>query len=102
MPCYQILPQAACDLDECAEYIAKDNHTVALKLYDAAEESYRMLMTQPRLGAQYPSQNPLLSDIRFFPIQGFRKYLVFYRSVDNGIEIIRVLGTSRNIKNILL
>lgn len=98
---YKILIEAERDLDEHAFHISKDNLDAALRLYDAAEETYRMLSEQPKMGEPYPSQNILLSNIRFFPIKGFKKYLVFYRPKGKEIEIIRVLHGSRNIKKIL-
>ncbi|MBN4050039.1 type II toxin-antitoxin system RelE/ParE family toxin [Nitrospira defluvii] len=98
---YRILIEAEKDLDEHAFHIAKDNLNAALRLYDAAKETYRMLSEQAKMGECYPSQNSLLSNIRFFPIKGFKKYLVFYRPSGEEIEIIRILHISRNIKNIL-
>ena len=102
MPCYNVLPQAEHDLDDCAEYIAEDNLEAALRLYDSAENLYQTLAANPQMGEQYPSQNPSLSDIRFFPIPKFKKYIAFYRPTDQGIEVVRVLRVSRNISNILL
>ena len=102
MPDYKILPQAEHDLDNCVEYIARDNLDAALRLYDCSEKTYQLLAKNPNIGGRYPSQNPLLSDVRFFPISDFKKYLAFYRPSDKGIEVIRVLRTSRNIEKILL
>ena len=102
MSFYNILPQAEGDLDECAAYIAEDNLNVALRLYDCADETNKALADNPKMGERYPSQNPLLSDVRFFPILKFKNYLSSYRPTDSGIEIIRVLQTFRDIKNILL
>ncbi len=101
MSLYTILPIAEQDLDNCATHIAKDNLDAALRLYEAAEETYQNLAEFPDMGEIYPSSNNLLLDIHFFPIKGFRRYLVFYQSTSGGIEIIRVISKSRNIRNIL-
>jgi hypothetical protein len=46
--------------------------------------------------------DPAFQDVRFWPIGGFRKYLIFYRSVgDEGIEIIRVLHGARDVANVI-
>ena len=95
MSFYNILPQAEIDLDECAENIATDNLDAALRLYDCASETYKILADNPKMGKKYHSQNSLLSHVRFFPISKYKHYLAFYRPTDNGIEIIRVLRTSR-------
>jgi plasmid stabilization system protein ParE len=31
------------------------------------------------------------------PVQGFPRYLIFYRSAEEGVEIVRVLHSSRDI-----
>jgi toxin ParE1/3/4 len=42
-----------------------------------------------------------LADIRQQGIKGFKKYLVFYRVTDTGVEIIRVIHGARDIEAIL-
>ena len=101
MSLYTIRPIAEKELDGYALYIAKDNLNASLRLYEAAEETYQNLAMFPEMGEIYFSHNPLLSEIQFFPIKGFKKYLVFYQVTPNGIEIIRIINKSRNIKNIL-
>jgi len=101
VPLYTISPVAEQELDEYALYIAKDNLDAALRIYDAAEETYRNLAEFPEMGETYNSSNKLLSHVRFFPIKGFSNYLVFYQRIDKKIEIIRVLNKSKHIRNIL-
>ncbi len=55
----------------------------------------------PGIGASYSHEHPALADVRCSPITGFRKYVVFYRPVADGIEIIRVLHGARDIHGIL-
>ena len=101
MSLYTIRPIAEQELDDYATHIAKDNIDAALRLYDAAEETYKNLSEFPEIGESYPSSNPLLFNIRFFPVKGFKNYLVFYQPLDNHIEIVRIINKSRNIKHIL-
>lgn len=101
MASYTIRPIAEQDLDEYALYIAKDKLDVALRLYEAAEKTYQNLAEFPDMGEKYISSSPLLSGIQFFPIKGFKRYLVFYQTTQDGIEIIRIINKSRKIKNIL-
>ena len=53
------------------------------------------------MGAPYDSSYDHLADLRFFPVFGFEKYLVFYRLQGNDIEITRILHSARNIERIL-
>lgn len=42
-----------------------------------------------------------LANIRQQPIKGFKNYLVFYRSTDSAVEILRVIHGARDIPAIL-
>ena len=46
-------------------------------------------------------ENPELKDIRIWLVKGFEKYLIFYRAIDELVEILRVLHASRNIDGML-
>ena len=55
----------------------------------------------PGLGGMFEGQYFRGKDLRVWPIPGFRRYLVFYRPIDDGVEIIRVLVGSRDLDNAL-
>ncbi|MEG3861553.1 type II toxin-antitoxin system RelE/ParE family toxin [Microcoleus sp. herbarium12] len=42
-----------------------------------------------------------MTDIRQYQIKEFKSYLIFYRSVETGIEILRVLHGMRDLEAIL-
>jgi len=88
---YQIRPQAEADLDGHARNIARDNLEAGLRLYDLAEETYQMLKDMPFTGAIYHTNKSGLMGMRYMPIKGFSRYLVFYKPKDGGVDIIRVL-----------
>jgi plasmid stabilization system protein ParE len=44
---------------------------------------------------------PLFEGIRVFPVSRFKKYLVFYRPIEGGIEVLRVLHGARDIQGLL-
>ncbi len=88
---YQIRPQAEADLDGHARNIARNNLEAGLRLYGLAEETYQLLGDTPYMGAIYHTNKSELMGIRYMPIKGFSRYLVFYKPEDNGVEIIRVL-----------
>ncbi len=66
-----------------------------------AEATCRQLADMPGLGALYGLEHPTLADIRYFPIAGFKNYLVFYRPVAGGVELLRVLHGARDLERIL-
>jgi len=46
-------------------------------------------------------RNPRLRDLRIWPIRGFEKIVIFYRPIEGGIEVVRVLHGARDVKGIL-
>jgi hypothetical protein len=40
--------------------------------------------------------------VRQQAIKGFRRYLIFYRLIDSGVEILRVIHGARDIEDILI
>jgi toxin ParE1/3/4 len=55
----------------------------------------------PGMGTRYDPDELRYADLRYFPVSRFRMYLVFYRPVDGGIEVLRVLHGARDIHGIL-
>jgi hypothetical protein len=47
--------------------------------------------------AFFYSYNPRLKDLRHRHVAGFRKYVIIYRPIDGGIEVVRVVSGRRNI-----
>ena len=90
-PSYQIRPRAEADLDRHAGAIARDNLEAALRLYDRAEETYRMLGETPHMGALHHTTRSELMGMRYAPIKEFSNYLVFYKPRETSVDIIRVL-----------
>lgn len=66
-----------------------------------AEASFARLAAMPGLGATYEPEHPAFAGIRVFPITRFKKYLVFYLPISNGIDVVRVLHGARDIPHIL-
>ena len=55
----------------------------------------------PGMGEQRESTNPRLDGLRVWRIDGFPNHLIFYRPIEGGIEIIRVLHGARDIDAVL-
>lgn len=85
------------DLDELAAFIQRDSPQSALRFLEAADKAFELLARAPELGTRCAFQNPALSELRMWTIQGFQKYVVFYRPIEQGVEIVRVLHGARDI-----
>lgn len=81
--------QAEEDLIAIWLFIAKDNLTAADKLLAKFENVFEILIEQPEFGAARPDIAP---ELWYFPVG---KYLIFYRIIADGIEIVRVVHGSR-------
>ena len=97
----RILPAADADLDEAALYIARDSEEQALRLYDSADATFRLIREHPERWPVYELDHPRLRGIRRCSIVGFRNHLVFYRIDGAVVEVIRILHGARDIMAIL-
>jgi toxin ParE1/3/4 len=88
---YRVSNAARADLDEIWLYIAQDNEEAADRFIKALIGRFPKLASMPRLGRVREELSPRL---RSFPIG---RYVIFYRPIENGIEIVRVLHGARDL-----
>lgn len=81
--------QAAEDLIDIWLYIANDNCMAADKMLSRFESVFETLTEQPEFGA---ARSDIAPDLRHFPVGN---YLVLYRIIEEGVEIMRVVHGSR-------
>lgn len=85
------------DLLRHASYIADRSPEAALRFLDCSRETFERLARFPSLGSRYRPIVPRLSGLRRFRVRSFADYLVFYRTSEGGIEVIRVIHGARDI-----
>jgi toxin ParE1/3/4 len=91
-------PAAVVDIIEVADYIAQTTSlTAADRFIAATDRTFEQLAAMPGMGTRYEPDDPAYADIRYFPVSKFRNYLVFYRPLPDGIEVVRVLHGARDI-----
>jgi toxin ParE1/3/4 len=83
--------KAAQDLIDIGEFIAAHDAGAADRLLDTIDAKCRLLAGQPELGTLREDLAPRL---RFFPVGN---YLIFYRAIPEGIEVIRALHGARDL-----
>ncbi len=84
-------PRAAEDLIELWNWIAVDDPVAADRMLDLIQQKLDMLAANPALG---PARADIASDLRLFPI---RRYVVLYRVLPDGIEVVRVVHGMRHL-----
>jgi len=90
------------DIQQQAEYYLQEaGLEVALRFVDNAERAFEQLAAMPRVGPLLGLDELPYEDIRRWHIDGFDRLIVLYRETADGIDVIRVLHTSRNIAALL-
>jgi toxin ParE1/3/4 len=93
---------ATADINELADYYYENaGLTIALRFIDNAERAFNELLVRPGLGALLGLDELPYEDIRRWQIHGFGQLIVLYREMADGIEIVRVLNTARDIPALL-
>ena len=92
--------KAVRDLVEHYAYIGLDSPDAAERFVTAAEQAFRDLAHMPDMGRHRQFPDAPLAGLRQWHVPGFRNYLIFYRPVEGGIEVLRVLHGARDIKRL--
>jgi len=94
MPVIRRTVQAEEDLIDIWLYIAQDSPAAADRLFDEIEKKLSLLADQPQLG---PTRPDIAEGCRYFPVGS---YLILYRIIPDGIEVVRVVQGSRRLENL--
>ncbi len=91
MKSIKVSDRAREDLDALWLDIAADNSRAADRLVHRIVNQYTKLCQFPGMG---PRRDELRPGLRSWPVGN---YLIFYKSTDEGIEIIRILHGARDL-----
>ena len=87
----RVAGKATADLDEIWLYIAHDNPDAADKYIRTIVGRFPTLAAMPLMGRERAELSP---GLRSFPVG---RHVIFYRPMDNGVEIVRVLDGARDL-----
>lgn len=82
------------DIKEITRYIAQFNPDAARRLTQAIKQQCKLLANFPNMGR---NQDDFESGLQSFPVEN---YLIFYRAVGEGVEILRVLSGYQDLEAI--
>ena len=82
-------PRAEIDLVEFWQFIARDDPRAADRQLDRIEAQCQLLASNPRLGR---TRTEISHDARAWVVG---RYLILYRALDDGAEIVRVVHGAR-------
>ena len=87
---YVINVLASKDLNDIADYFTENNIEAGERFFVAFNRKCKQLVAFPNSGKSYDSINAELRGI------SIENYVVFYRLLEDGIEILRVIHGRRN------
>jgi toxin ParE1/3/4 len=84
------------DLKEIVAFIAYDDLAAACNWLTEIESLFELLSTQPSMGIQLKSR-------QYGKIRRFARgnYLVYFRAIGSGVEILRVLHGARDHRGLI-
>jgi toxin ParE1/3/4 len=88
---YRVSEAALSDLNGIWYYIAEDDPVTADKFIRALVARFPMLASMPEMGRK---REELSAGIRSFAVGN---HVIFYRRIENGVEIVRVLHGARDL-----
>src|SRR5689334_14073442 len=93
MPPGRILrtPDAVTDLDQIWDHIAADNPLAADRMLDELNNRFSLLASNPDIGELQTK----LADGTYRRFT-FRNYVIYYRSLEEGIVLLRILHGARD------
>lgn len=83
------------DLVDLWLYVAADNPDAADRLLEEIDRKCVLLAGNPLLGRARPDIAP---EFRYFPVGN---YLILYRALSNGVEVVRVVHGARRLDGLL-
>lgn len=94
-------PQAKLDLLQHFIYIGQYNLDAAERILMVVGETFEKLAAMPGMGGKREFRKPELVGIRSWVVTGFKNYVIFYKEIPGGIEVLRVLHGARDVDRVL-
>lgn len=91
MSFYFISPQASFDLAQINDYLFAGNSEAADRFLSNITQKFELLANFPNMGRR---RDQLSSSLRSFTVDD---YLIFYRLIEDGIEVVRVVSGYRDL-----
>ncbi|WP_204106019.1 MULTISPECIES: type II toxin-antitoxin system RelE/ParE family toxin [Spirulina sp. CCY15215] len=86
--------RASRDLEEICDYFLEKSVDAGDRFVEAFNQKCRHLVHFPYLGRSYAQFSPSLRGISLMG------YIIFYRIIEDGIEIVRIISGYRNLEEV--
>jgi toxin ParE1/3/4 len=88
---------AAFDLQSLSLEIASYNQSAARRFVRSVDRAKSQLADHPFSGMSATCIHPNLAGMRKLTVPGFRNYLIFYRVVQEEVELLRILHGAQDL-----
>jgi plasmid stabilization system protein ParE len=96
MNCFVLTPAARADLLDIFDYISQDNPDAARRVLHEIRAAMRKLAEMPEMG--HFRRDLATEPLRFWQAYS---YLIIYRSEAKPLQVVRVLHSARDVRQIL-
>jgi toxin ParE1/3/4 len=93
-------PQFKEDLRTVAEFIAEHNVDASMRFLSSVEETARHLSICPISGTVCRFRKPIVEGLRMITVRRFRNYLIYFRPLDDRVELVRLVHGARQQQGI--
>ena len=98
----RLRPQADADLDGLTEYYAAMVGTeLAYRFLDCVESTLRQISQYPASGSPVRPDIDRLEGLRYVPVHGFPRILIFYKDAEDHLDVGRVIHGFRDLDEAL-
>ncbi|MGL6226264.1 MAG: type II toxin-antitoxin system RelE/ParE family toxin [Thermoguttaceae bacterium] len=94
---YFLTDRAYADMYAIWQYLVEKSVRASERFMTALDRTFELLCQMPKIGDRVPKH----PGIRMRRVVGFGNYLVFYRLVDNTLQVLRILHGARNVVDLL-
>ncbi|MBX3242962.1 MAG: type II toxin-antitoxin system RelE/ParE family toxin [Acidobacteria bacterium] len=77
-----------------SSYLFDIEENLAQRFLDSCDDTFKLIATNPLIGAPNKFDSPKLSLVRMFRVKDFDNYLLFYVPIETGIRIIHVIHSA--------
>ncbi len=83
------------DIYENSEFVSRENTKAAFRLIEKIKSTCELLAANPGMGEVYQAKS---CECRLF---SSGRYVIFFRNIDDGIQVLRIVRGERDFKNVL-
>jgi toxin ParE1/3/4 len=96
------MPAGKAELVELTNYWSREaGQSIAHRFADALRETLDGVLLFPRAGAPLDVRIRRLRGTRAWRVRGFENYVIYYREVEDRIDVLHVLHAARDRERIL-